>query len=169
MKEIRVRSTKWDGALHKDFTALELGTDRHGRWLWLPEGSPVRTPVVTFPAGAGLRLVPEHTWWTAWFIPGRVECGRQGQLYVDVCTPAECTGDLIEFVDLDLDVERLGEGQVCVLDEDEFEANRHRYDYPAELVDRALRTCGEVLAAVRGAEPPFGGEHLRWLAVATRS
>lgn len=163
---VRVRSTKWDGSPHREFAAVELGTDACGTWLWLPEGNPIRTPELSFPAVGGLWLFPTDTWWSAWFVPQLAAAGRPEQVYVDIATPVRRTADLIEFVDLDLDVERLGDGAVCVLDEDEFALNRKRLRYPAELADRAIRTSREVAFAIDYAAPPFGGEHLPWLVAA---
>lgn len=168
-REVRVHSTKWDGSTHKDMTVVELGADPCGTWLWVPDGTPTRTPELTFLTSAGLRLFPVDAWWSAWFVSGLADDARPAQVYVDITTPALRTGDLIEFVDLDLDVERFGDGPVCVLDEDEFALHREHYSYPPELVDQAVRACHEVTAAVRRGEPPFGGEHLQWLERATRS
>lgn len=169
MQQIRVRSTKWDGSLHRDSTAIELGADPLGTWLWLPERTPIRTSELTFLAAAGLRLFPPDAWWSAWFAPELAAEARPRQVYVDITTPARRAGDLIEFVDLDLDVERIGDGAVCVLDEDEFARHCELYGYPPEVADRAVRTCREMAVAVRRSDPPFGGEHLRWLERATRS
>lgn len=169
MRRVSVVSRKWDGSLHRDSAALELGTDQHGSWLWMPEGSLVRAATSTFRAVSGLRLIPVDRWWSAYFVPRHVNPARPKQLYVDIATPATRSEDLIEFIDLDLDVEQLEDGPARILDQDEFAAHQADYGYPPELVERAQATCAEIVAAVNARAEPFGTAHLAWLARAHAS
>jgi len=96
-------------------------------------------------------------------VPRHETLGRPKQLYVDIATPAVRTHDLIEFTDLDLDVEQLDDGEVTVLDRDEFAAHQVMYGYPPDLVERAESTCLEVAAAITARVDPFDGVSLTWL------
>ena len=90
-------------------------------------------------ATPGLRLVPLGAMWSAYFVPALPRRRRPKQLYVDITTPATRRGNLIEFIDLDLDVEQLDDGQVRVLDQDEFTTHSRTWAYPHELVHAARR------------------------------
>ncbi len=101
-------------------SAAALGADALGTWLWMPGGTVVETPSGSFQATPGLRLFPLGAMWSAYFVPAFPFGRRPKHLYVDITTPATRRGSLIEFLDLDLDVEQLDDGQVRVLDQDEF-------------------------------------------------
>lgn len=163
MTAVRVLSTKWGGGAHRDSEATELGRDRHGLWLWMPDGTVVTAAKGSYPACPGLRLFPENSWWSAYFVPPYPGLNRPEQWYVDITTPAVRTAELITFVDLDLDVERLGGGQVHLLDEDEFQTNSAALKYPAEVVARAQHVAGEMLAWMESGAEPFGVVSQQWL------
>jgi hypothetical protein len=160
-----VVSTKWDGSFHRRTTTVELGTDEHGTWLWMPPGTVVTTATGTMQVLPCLRLIPVGSRWSAYFVPA--VAGRPRQVYVDITTPAVRSGDVIEFVDLDLDVQQMDDEPVEVLDGEEFQRNRQRMGYPPEVAAAAERTCADAVAAVRARVPPFDGSHERWLRAAT--
>ncbi len=115
-------------------------------------------------ATPGLRLVPLGAMWSAYFVPALPRRRRPKQLYVDITTPATRRGNLIEFIDLDLDldVEQLDDGQVRVLDQDEFTTHSRTWAYPHELVHAAEATCQTIVGAVNSGEPPFDGSEMPW-------
>lgn len=162
---VRITSCKWDGGAHRDNEADYLGDDEHGRWLWMPDGTPVDGPSGVWFARAGLRLFPPgRQWWSAFFVPAHPD--RPQQLYVDITTPAVVTPTRIEFIDLDLDVEILGAAPPTVLDRDEFDAHRAEWHYPEFLVGAAERTADEILAVMSELAEPFGSVWRSWLEVA---
>jgi len=60
----------------------------------------------------------------------------------------------IDWVDLDLDVVRSGDGPATLVDADEFAAHAARYAYPAALVAGAWAAADALLAlASRGVAP----------------
>lgn len=163
MTEVLVVSQKWDGSFHRRTRAVQLGTDEAGTWLWVPDGSVVDIPNGSFTAVGGLRLLRMGQMWSAYFTPACSQLDRPKQLYVDITTPATRTGDVIEFIDLDLDVEQLDNGEVRILDLNEFLHHAEQQQYPPDLVLLATVTCDHVVAGVRGGEFPFDGSHLAWL------
>lgn len=161
----RIASRKWDGGPHRDNEADDLGEDEHGRWLWMPDRTPVDGPAGIWFARAGLRRFPPgRQWWSAFFVPASPD--RPRQLYVDITTPAEITAHRIEFVDLDLDVQILGDGPPVVLDRDEFDAHRAEWCYPEPVVAAAERTVNEIMTVMSGPAEPFGSVWQNWLRVA---
>jgi len=162
---VRIVSRKWDGGAHRDNEADLLGDDEYGRWLWMPDGTAVDGPGGVWLARAGLRLFPAGApWWSAFFVPATTD--RPQQLYVDITTPAVVDPYRITFVDLDLDVEIVGDGPPVVLDEDEFEAHRRQWHYPDPVVDNATRTAMEVRAVMAALAEPFDAVWRRWWATA---
>ncbi len=163
---IHVRYTKWDGSLHWHFDLTQLGEDDHGLWLGGPDGTPVRRgeePPIRSQAFA--LLIPRDGWWTAvWNAPSSDGTGFAFELYLDVCTPPERRPDEITAVDLDLDVARRPDGTTVLLDEDEFDDHRRRYEYPDRVVDRARTTAAAMVVTVGNRTEPFGDAGPAWLA-----
>lgn len=162
MRRVRVESRKWPGDRHWHYEVVDLGHDRHGRWLALPPGGLVQRgdepPKVN--EGGFVMLVPEGAWWSVKWnaIP------RRFAVYCDVQTPATWEEGRVSMVDLDLDVVRFSDGTVAVLDEDEFEEHRAAFGYPEHVVDRARATAARLHLALEAGRPPFGADAAAWLA-----
>jgi protein associated with RNAse G/E len=75
----------------------------------------------------------------------------------------------VEAVDLDLDVIRLRDGSVRVLDEDEFADHQVRYRYPAEVIERAQGSCDDLVRRITAGEEPFVRTAAAWLERFARS
>ena len=71
--------------------------------------------------------------------------------------------DLVHAIDLDLDVIRRWDGQVELLDEDEFETHQRLYQYPAEVITEARTTAATLLAMVANRDEPFDTVGEAWL------
>jgi protein associated with RNAse G/E len=67
--------------------------------------------------------------------------------------PAEFGVDSVTAVDLDLDIRRLRDGTVRVMDEDEFAAHQVHYGYPPQVVATAQATCEWIVANITTTEP----------------
>lgn len=167
-RQVIVESRKWDGSLHRRTVMIELGTDQHGLWLYMPTGTHVQLPASSFVASAGLRLIPLGERWSVYFVRPVPDTGRPEQLYVDITTPATRSGDQIEFVDLDLDVERLDHGSVLIMDRDEFALNQQRWSYPPEEIAITEATATAVQKMIMAGEPPFDGSEGSWWRVVER-
>lgn len=163
MTTIDVSFTKYDGRPHRHTTSRLLGTDEHGTWL----GSPTGTVVHFISAGARVpgrvaqvRLIPPGGWWTAIFLAGEPE----PRLYCDITTPAQWPSpQAVTFIDLDLDVEQFRNGEVTLLDEDEFAENQVLLGYPGEVIAEARAAAEHLMAAVTEAREPFGSTYQSWL------
>ncbi|WP_239162611.1 DUF402 domain-containing protein [Paractinoplanes rishiriensis] len=107
-----------------------------------------------------MALVPADGCWIAnW----NADADTEMEIYVDVTDQPVWTGELVRAVDLDLDVVRLRDGTVELLDEDEFAEHQVRYGYPADVVARAQATAAELMARVRDRDEPFGDVGRAWL------
>jgi hypothetical protein len=165
---VELRYTKWGGKKHWNFSAEPLGSDRYGWWYGCPAGIPMRrgleAPIVV--NYAFIVLAPASGAWVAsWNGPEN----RETEVYVDVTTAPVRTDDAIEAVDLDLDVVRLRDGSVRLLDEDEFEEHQRLYRYPADVIAQARATADDLMAMVAARREPFGEVGDSWLAKFTNA
>jgi len=110
---------------------------------------------------AFVTLIPAGRWWTAIWIAG--DLGRF-EVYADIGTPAVWDGDTVRLVDLDLDVVRYRTGEVAVLDEDEFEEHRRRFEYPPRVRDAARGAAARLVGLLERRGEPFGETGDAWLA-----
>ncbi|MGA9596202.1 MAG: DUF402 domain-containing protein [Acidimicrobiia bacterium] len=160
MDTVHIDFRKWDGRRHWQFTMNRLGEDEYGLWLWSPPGTEMQRgdePVQKSPA-VNVKLIPEDKWWTAiWSHERRID------LYVDIITPPVWQGATVTMVDLDLDVMRLADGTVEVLDEDEFVRHRAEMEYPPRLVDTARAATARIAIAVESGHEPFGDVGAAWM------
>jgi predicted RNA-binding protein associated with RNAse of E/G family len=159
-----IRFTKWGGSLHWHYTMERLGADEHGLWLVGRTGmtlrrgyeEPIRQP------HDFVQLVPVEGCWTAAFNADLATTDIE--VYVDVTNRPVVEDGVVHAVDLDLDVVRRRNGEIAVLDVDEFVEHRVRYGYPAEVVEQALDTTAELTRMFAAGREPFASAGAAWLA-----
>lgn len=154
---------KYDGSLHWHFTMRHLGEDEHGIWVGAPGPLTVRrgTEPPFALRFASVMLFPRSGWWAASFNdePERTE------IYCDIATvPRWPDAAEVTMIDLDLDVRRLRDGTVELLDADEFAEHQVRYGYPAEVISAAERTASWLRVALGDGSEPFAGAYRPYLA-----
>lgn len=158
-ERVHVRYTKWDGSLHWHFDATVVARDEHGTWVVVPPGGWYRKgdDPERFDEHGFVVLVPDGEWWTAYF--NAVPRGDRGHLvYVDVNTPARWEAATVHTIDLDLDIVLDLSGSPRVVDEDEFDEHRARWEYPDHVVDRARTTAARIATAMASRAEPFGND-----------
>lgn len=161
--DVTVQFFKYPGDLHWRHDLRMLGEDEHGVWLGGPAGSIVqrgREPAKEWPVPFVQRIAPGR-WWTLIY---NGEAASNFRIYVDVVTqPCWVNESRVEMIDLDLDVVLGLDGSVKVLDEDEFEEHRVRFQYPPALVDRARSTAADVAIKLARRQEPFANSGATWL------
>lgn len=161
-RPVTVRYLKYPDRPHWRHDGRFLGQDEHGTWLGVEAGGLVQRgsepPIrMRWPF---VQLIPNDAWWSL-----IANGGGRYPIYVDVATPARWTDEgRVEMIDLDLDVVRMDDGTVEVLDEDEFAEHRISLGYPDWMADRARASTAELVIAVEAGRPPFDGVSDRWLA-----
>jgi len=83
--------------------------------------------------------------------------------YCNVATPAVLDGDTLRYTDMDLDIAVTTDGEVQVLDEDEFDTNQARYGYPEPVTRAAREGLAEALDLIRRRVFPFAHADLTTL------
>ena len=154
MTEIWIERRKWPDKPHYAHSGWILGEDDHGLWIELRVGSPIyRGDDIAFHGtGGGLMLAPAHQGWLAWF----PEFG-DFELYVDIIDGVTRSDSGITMVDLDLDLIRRRNGEVELLDEDEFALHQIEFGYSADMIEHAEYEAARVLRDVKAGVEPFGG------------
>lgn len=79
--------------------------------------------------------------------------GSVHSAYCNIGTPPEIQDKSVSFVDLDLDVVVYPDHSFQVLDEDEFEENKHKY--PADYIEKALAATEEIKNLAQNKHFPF--------------
>lgn len=166
--EVLLAFRKHPGTRHWEHRCVRLGEDEHGVWLGMPQGAGYRKGDEPWRANAiaAAICVPHEGWWCL------LANGPQhvAPIYIDVATPPVwVSDDRVELVDLDLDVVRLPDGSVEVLDRDEFALHQRLLGYPPSWVSAAERTAAELAAALRAGAEPFGAVADAWRARVPRT
>jgi uncharacterized protein len=148
---IRTLFCKYDGRPHRQVQSIRLGEDEHGLWVGSVPGGLGRRGDGRWVAidHHRVRLFPRNAWWSALFN----DEPHETEVYCDITTPAEISDNTVTTVDLDLDIRRMRDGTVQVVDEEEFAVHRVKYNYPDRVVDAARSTCAWVAANITTAEP----------------
>ena len=157
---LHVNYRKWPNAAHWHFTVYSLGNDIHGAWFCLPDGSRIQRGLESPETSrTSVMLLPEGAWWAAFW---NTDETKPHELYIDIIKPVSWNSDEVTMVDLDLDVVRTWDGQVEILDRDEFELHQKTLQYPREFVERAEMTAELLAVSVRKSEVPFGAVGRSW-------
>jgi uncharacterized protein len=156
-----VQFLKYPDRLHWRHDMIHLGEDEHGTWLGAPPGTIVQRghePPIAW-QHPFVQLIPK----TGWYAMIRNLAPTRYELYVDVTAGARLSTGRVEMVDLDLDVVRVVDGSVELLDEDEFLEHRTTLGYPKWVADRARATAARLVSAVEQRREPFGVAAEPWL------
>jgi uncharacterized protein len=99
----------------------------------------------------------EYYWEDRWYNIFRFHepGGKFRNFYCNVAMPAVIDGDLLEYVDLDIDVIVWPDNSYEVHDRDDFEKNRLKYAYPADVVQKAEESLTELLEMIARRDFPF--------------
>ncbi|HEY6738377.1 MAG TPA: DUF402 domain-containing protein [Actinopolymorphaceae bacterium] len=137
-----------------------LSVDESGLWArsrggTLVDRGPGRSPVVS--SADAITFFPRGQGWAARWYAGRAASGRASlySCYVDITTPAVFGTDTVRLLDLDLDVVRTWDGEVSVVDEEEFAHDRETLGYPPEIAEAASRSATRIRRALEAGTHPF--------------
>ena len=147
-REITIQAKKYDGRVRKTWTGGVLSESddivvlvaRFEKAVQHNDLGVIEAGTVSF----------EHFWFDHWYNVFRFH-RPDGTLlahYVNIAMPAEIDGDVLSYIDLDIDVIRWADGRVEVLDRDDFEKNQIKYSYPADVIEAAERALLDVLSLI---------------------
>lgn len=153
-REITVNARKYDRSIRRSWSIglvsesdeLIVGVGRFESDVVHNDLGPIAAGTVSF----------EHFWTDRWYNIFRFHTpdGRLHSYYCNIAMPARLSGDVLDFVDLDIDVVVWPDGRVDVLDRDDFERNQVKYQYSPETIARAETGLDEVLGLIREGDLP---------------
>jgi uncharacterized protein len=99
----------------------------------------------------------EYYWLDRWYNVFRFLDARGSvrNFYCNVNQPPQFDGEVLSYVDLDIDVLVEPDFSFRILDLDEFDYNALRYDYPPELKHRAHAALNELVDLIQLRAFPF--------------
>ena len=140
-----INARKFDGAIHKSWRAdlIERNDCLHvfkgvfDKEIKHPNLGIIRRGTVSY----------EYYWTNRWYNIFRFHTpeGVLRNYYCNVNQPPILTGEILDYVDLDIDVLVWANSSVETLDLEEFETNAKKYNYPVETIEKALNSHREIL------------------------
>jgi protein associated with RNAse G/E len=159
-----LKKQKWPRVHHHRVEADILGDDEFGTWLFSSRAN-VATRHDGTSAALGhdvLTLLPHEAWWVAaWVFESS---GELNKLWVDVATPVRWIDGNAEYVDLQIDIERVGGREPDLLDMQEFEEKVLSTPYPPSVAAAARQAAAFVIEHARSYANPFGDAYKTWKA-----
>nr|WP_237556428.1 DUF402 domain-containing protein [Streptomyces sp. SID5464] len=101
--------------------------------------------------------MPASGWWAAWW------WRKEHWIGVDICTPPVLDAAGWSYVDLELDLARLADGTVLLVDEDEFEQAITEYRLPSEVITAARAEAASLRGRLADAAEPVVAAGWQWL------
>lgn len=101
----------------------------------------------------------EYYWLDRWYNVFRFAQpdGKLRNYYCNVNKPVTLEGDVLSYVDLDIDILVQPDLSYQVLDIDEFEKNSELYDYSIEVRQNAHRAVSDLIKMIETRAFPFDG------------
>jgi uncharacterized protein len=108
----------------------------------------------TIPIGT---ISTEYYWLDRWYNVFRfAERDRKlKKFYCNINMPPEFDGEVLSYIDLDIDVLVEPDWSFKILDVDDFERNAKLYNYPAEIQDQARHALAELVGLIETRTFPF--------------
>jgi protein associated with RNAse G/E len=102
----------------------------------------------------------EYYWLDRWYNVFRFAQpnGDLRNYYCNVNVPPTFDGEILSYVDLDLDILVEPDFSYHILDIADFEANAVTYKYPAELQSQARQAVNELVTLIEARQFPFDQE-----------
>ena len=154
-KTITVRTFKYDGTEHRS---------------WRAHISRIETPLIVLDAKFEEEIkhpllgtvVPEtlsieYYWLDRWYNIFRFvqPTGELRNFYCNVNVPPVLDGDILSYIDLDMDILVAPDFSYTILDEDEFRVNAARFNYPKEICRRSWEALEQLVSLIEGRAFPF--------------
>lgn len=155
LPRIIVRACKYDGTEHRRWEAGVLRRDDSLLVLDAKFETEVRHQLLGIIARGTASI--EYYWLDRWYNVFRFlePDGQLRNYYCNVNVPPVYEKGVLSFVDLDMDILVAPDLSYKVLDEDEFEVNARRYNYPAEVLAGAHRALADLKLMIEARQFPF--------------
>lgn len=154
-RPIIVRAFKYDGSEHRRWRACVRRADASLIELDARFEEEIRHHLLgTIRPGT---ISIEYYWPDRWYNVFRFlePGGEMRNYYCNVNVPPVFDSSGLSFIDLDMDILVAPDLSYSILDEDEFEENAARFNYPPEIRRRAHMALGELVDLIESRSFPF--------------
>jgi len=160
--QITVRVLKYDGAEYRRWNARRARQE--GSLLVLDAEFEFDVQHESLGAISKGTQTAEYYWLDRWYNVFRFlnPEGDTTLYYCNINMPPQLEGDVLSYVDLDIDVLIQPDFSFQVLDLEEFELNAARYGYSDELKSNALAAVDELVATIESRQFPFDENSLKF-------
>lgn len=154
-RKIRVEALKYDSSIHRSWDCSLINeTDE----LWEFVG--IFPDEIKHPLLGVIRpntVSYEFYWKNRWYNVFRFHQpeGALRNFYCNVNLPPILRGNVLTYVDLDIDVLVAPDFDYQILDLDEFEENAAKHQYPAETIEKAQASLRELIRLIEKRLFPF--------------
>jgi len=150
-----INSRKFDGSISKSWVGRVV--DRNGSLLLLRgvfDRNIIHEHLGLIERGT---ISYEYFWLDRWYNIFRFHKpdGTFRNFYCNVSMPPTVNDEVIDFIDLDIDIIVDFHGGFAIRDEDEYNRNASKYDYPASIRDGVSAAVVELSAMIRHNDFPF--------------
>ncbi|MDT4898600.1 MAG: uncharacterized protein QOH25_3677 [Acidobacteriota bacterium] len=154
-KAITVRTYKYDGTEHRRWHAQISRLEDPLIVLDAKFEEEIRHPLLGIVASQTLSI--EYYWLDRWYNIFRFvqPTGDLRNFYCNVNVPPILQGNVLSYIDLDMDILVAPDFSYSILDEDEFVANAVRFNYPAEVRHQSQEALQELIALIEKRDFPF--------------
>ena len=153
-----VHAYKYDGLLHRTWDAELLRREGSLVVLDAKFSEEISHDLLGTIASGTHSL--EYYWLDRWYNVFRFAQpdGKLRDFYCNVNVPATLEGEVLSYIDLDIDILVQPDFRYQVLDLDEFEKNSELYDYSAEVRQNAHRAVSELITMIEARAFPLQSE-----------
>lgn len=154
-KTITIFSKYFDGTVRKTWTAELLSRDDNLLLLkGIFEDTIEHSELGVIAAGT---ISYEYYWLDKWYNVFRFHDpdGSFRNFYCNVNTPPTLNGEILEYVDLDLDIIVDAAGSQRLLDVAEYEAHADRFGYPGSIRRNVENAIRELTDMIESGKHPF--------------
>jgi len=150
-----VRACKFDGSLHRSWRAELVRQDSSLLVLDAMFEAEVHHQLMGTIARGTLSL--EYYWLDRWYNIFRFinPDGELRNYYCNVNMPPTLDGEVLSYIDLDIDILVEPDFSYRILDLDEFEENAGRYNYPEHVRQSARQAVTELIELIEDRKFPF--------------
>lgn len=153
--EVIVRACKYDGAEHRRWPARIISQDDNLLILDAEFTEDIHHQLLGTVARGTTSV--EYYWMDRWYNIFRFlkPDGVLRSFYCNVNIPPTFDGRTLNYIDLDIDILVAPDLTYRIVDEDEFDLNARKYNYPSKIRESAYQALAELVSLIEKREFPF--------------
>jgi protein associated with RNAse G/E len=154
-ENVTVRTFKYDGSAHRKWQARISKIEEPLIILDAKFEEEINHPLLGTVAPGTLSI--EYYWLDRWYNIFRFiqPTGELRNFYCNVNLPPAFRGNVLSYIDLDIDILVAPDLSYSILDEEEFAANASRFNYPADVLRNSQKALEQLISLIKEGSFPF--------------